>query len=59
MKIVYVNVDSNAAGTDLGGDVDGFNVMTGYANVMLIKDNAGKVVKAMIVETSGKGNIFD
>ena len=59
VKVVYVNTDSNAAGADMGGDVDAFNNMSGKANVMLVKDSAGKVVKAMIVETSGKTNIFD
>ena len=56
VKIVYVDVDADAAGVDNG--VDTFNSITGYANVILVKDK-DDVVKTIIVETSGKKNIWE
>ena len=55
VTIVYVNVDGDTAGDEIG--VSAFDAMTGYANVIILVDTDG-VISHMVVETSNEGDVF-
>ena len=53
--IVYVDVDKNAAGDEIG--ITAYNAQTGYANALILVNTDG-VISHIVVETSGEGNIW-
>ena len=53
--IVYVDVDKNAAGDEIG--ITSYNAQTGYANALILMNSDG-VITHIVVETSGEGDIW-
>ncbi len=56
VKIIYVNTKDNKAGESIG--VNAFDATTGKVNALVISKDGGKV-KYIVVETSGKENIWE
>ena len=52
--IVYVDVDADAAGSEIG--VNGFDTVEGHKNAIVVEDS-DHVITHIIVETSGKADI--
>lgn len=55
VTIVYVDVDGNVAGDEIG--VNAFDSVTGNMNAIIVLDDG--VITHIIVETSGEGNVYD
>ena len=53
--IVYVDVDNDAAGDEIG--VNAFDSMSGYQNAMILVDTDG-VISHIVVETSNTNHIY-
>lgn len=54
--IVYVNTDDDEAGENVG--ISAFDGITGYKNVLLIRDSSTSKVVAIFVESSGDSDII-
>ena len=56
-QIVYVNQDSDKAGTDIG--VGEYDSIDQYANAVVVLDSNGTKIVAIIVESSGECNVIN
>lgn len=54
--IVYVDIDEKRAGNEIG--ISQFDTVTGYRNVLLVKNESTDQVAAIFVETSGECDIL-
>lgn len=52
--IVYVDVDNDAAGDEIG--INAFDGVTGYMNAIIVEDD--DVITHIIIETSNEGHIY-
>ena len=56
VKIIYVDVDGNKAGDDIG--VGAYDAVNNYFNALIFINDDG-VISHIVVETSGEGNVYD
>lgn len=54
--IAYVNADDQEAGDDVG--ISAFDGVTGYRNILLVKDSSTAKVVGILVESSGDADII-